>query len=226
MSCKNTQYSKVGIIPAAGKASRFNGNFKELLPAPDGRPLIAHAVERLSFCDEVFVVTSLEKYPIHKMALGESVHYVPQTGHELWGAMRSGYRAVDSAFYFMTMPDTYTSPDAFKPCLSTIHLSDFGMGLFTTNEPQRFGTVHNGYVCDKNPNVPVPARAWGVLAWSQKTACLWESLVLENYTRAINYGLGINYCVWSIPYYYDCGDIDSYIDFLNDVRGKQTKENA
>jgi CTP:molybdopterin cytidylyltransferase MocA len=98
--------SKVGIIPAAGKATRFGGLFKELLPLPNERLLLTEAVERLRFCDQIIVVTSNEKAEAHKAILPKDVIIQYQTGKELWGAIQTGFMRASADFYYMTMPDT------------------------------------------------------------------------------------------------------------------------
>ena len=209
--------SKVGIIPAAGKASRFGGLFKELLPLDNGRLLLTEAVERLRFCDRIVVVTSADKAAAHRAVLPNEVVIHYQTGTELWGAIQTGFMHESGDYYYMTMPDTWMNTDAFADS----PVNEFSMGCFKTNEPERFGVLENGFVTDKHAAAHKPATAWGVMAFSHEIADFWKDAQPGNYTSAINMALARGkWGLWEIGHYFDCANLDRYLDLLRYLKGK------
>jgi len=205
---------KMGIIPAAGKAKRFGGIPKELLPLPDGSTLLDHTIARLSFCDKIIIVSNNEKIAIHRKIVGERAEVIEQSGNEMYSAWITacGYCHADN--YYMTMPDTYLPDDVFDG----VGPATFSLGLFETNEPERFGIFANGNVVDKPVNAPVPSLAWGALQWSYATFMRWQEHNCETYTQAINDALTINHSTWSIKYYYDCANTIQYLKLLDEMR--------
>jgi hypothetical protein len=209
--------TNIGIIPAAGKSTRFGGLFKELLPLPDGRSLLEHAVDRLDFCDRIVVVTNFEKAEYHQRLLGKNrkVLLQQQMGKELWGAIRTAYNSVDGDRYFMTMPDTYIGQHAF----SDPPTDSFGLGYFITNEPNRFGILQDGFVTDKYQDARIPATAWGVLTWAKHICDLWNDREVEDYTQAINTAImNGDWGKWPIGEYWDIANMQRYMELLWHLR--------
>lgn len=209
--------SKIGIIPAAGRATRFCGLFKELLPLPNERLLLTEAVERLRFCDQIIVVTSNEKAEAHKAILPKDVIIQCQTGKELWGAIQTGFMRASADFYYMTMPDTWMETDAFADA----PVNEFSLGCFRTDEPERFGVLENGFVVDKHKNAKRPATAWGVWAFSHEIADFWKSAQPGDYTSAVNMALARGrWGLWEIGCYFDCANLERYLDLLGYLKGR------
>jgi len=209
---------KIGIIPAAGKSIRFGRIPKELLPLPDGRALIDHAIDRLSFCDRIVVITDSRKVAFHQAIVGGRVTMTYQEGNEMLGAWMTACSLYVGDRYYMTMPDTYIRADAFSGCP---HDTDFALGTFQTYEPERFGVLGEGGVIDKWEDAPVPATAWGVLTWSRRVYELWESKRVWDYTTAINTGLGYaGLHTWDIGEYHDCANAMHYGQLWDRLRGK------
>jgi len=204
----------VGIIPSGGHAVRFGGIPKELLPLPDGYTLLDHAIERVSFCDKVIVVSNDEKIALHRAIVGDRAEVIPQYGHEMYGAWLTACEHVHADRYYMTMPDTYMEDNVFDK----LHLSHFSVGLFETNEPERFGVFLSSSVIDKPTNAPIPSLAWGVLQWSSATLNRWREYGCETYTQAINLALDYSYNTWRITKYYDCADVKQYYRLLDEMR--------
>ena len=203
--------SKVGIIPAAGKAARFGGLYKELLPLPDGKSMIEHAVDRLKFCDRIVVITNCHKFHLHQELLGDRVILLNQQGYELWGAIRTAYNHFDADRYYFTMPDTYMRDDVF------LNMPDasFSFGYFMTNEPERFGVFQDGKVTDKFGDAVIPAMAWGVLSWAKHISDMWNDKRVESYTDAINLAIALDdWDKWPIGDYYDCANMQRYMELL------------
>ena len=209
---------RIGIIPAAGRAIRFGRIPKELLPLPDGRALIDHAIDRLSFCDRVVVVTNSRKEPFHNAIVGGRVTLVYQQGNEMLGAWLTACGLYRADHYYMTMPDTYIKRDAFADCP---HDKDFTLGVFETFEPARFGVIEDGLVHDKHKAAATPATAWGALAWSDDIYRLWLDKKVWDYTVAINEALkcaGLH--TWQIGEYHDCADAYRYGQLWDVLRGR------
>jgi hypothetical protein len=210
--------SRIGIIPSAGQATRFGGIPKELLPLPDGRPLLAHAVERLAFCDRVVVVSNPIKVPLHREHAQGQITLMNQRGDGMWGAIYSAMNAYDGDQYYMTMPDTWLQPDAF----AGVPECDFAYGYFLTREPERFGVLHQGRFIDKPKALATPAVAWTVLTWSKRTRDLWNEAKVEDYTPAINLALDeVKNGHWVVGPYFDCADMSRYMELLDYLRGKK-----
>jgi hypothetical protein len=211
----------LGIIPAAGKAKRFVGIAKELLPLPDGRSLLEHAVDRLAFCDKIVIVTNTQKWQshmdvLHRLPNNKKVELITQEGDELMGAIRTAYLHFDALHYHMTMPDTWCVDNAFEKRPD----ASFSYGYFLTSEPERFGCLVDGYMVDKQPAKVMPSVAWGILSWARHINYLWEERRVEDYTQAINVALANGDCKsWPIGAYYDCADMKRYVELLNYLQG-------
>ena len=204
----------IGIIPAGGHAKRFGSIPKELLPLPDGCTLLGHAIMRLSFCDKVVIVSNDEKIALHREIVGERAEVVKQSGNEMYGAWITACEHSPADNYYMTMPDTYMPDDVFDG----VEPATFSMGLFETNEPERFGVFANGNVIDKPTNAPVPSLAWGALQWSYATFMRWQEHDCKTYTQAINDVLTGIFSTWNIKYYYDCANTIQYLKLLDEMR--------
>lgn len=200
---------KVGIIPAAGKAERFGGIFKELLPARDGVSFINHAVDRLRLvCDLVVVVTNKDKAQSHIQNI-KGVIFIEQDNElNLLGAVQSALK-IEAERYFFTMPDTYMRRDVFIDA----PLMGLSLGIFQTYNPERFGCLVDGLIIDKSPHIESPAPAWGVLSWRGE----WRSnfFYTDNFTNAINgiiKATGVS--TWDIGYYSDMATVKDYIEYM------------
>lgn len=198
---------KLGIIPAAGKSTRFGSILKELLPLPNGQSFLKEAVSRLEFCDDIILVTNRSKIQAHEAELGGRVIYIVQDGdNDILSAIKSALR-LKADYYFFTMPDTYLDRDTF----SHYKYSHFGMGLFQTNNPERFGCLVDGKIINKQPRVITSCQAWGVMAWSHMIGDFWAAWDFANYTEAINHAIraaGLE--TWKINNYHDNASVADY----------------
>ncbi len=233
---------KLGVVPAAGVASRFGGTRKELLPISNGEAVIDRAMQALGRAtDAILVVTSQDKLPILAQYLdgqqyGAPVFYAIQGGgNDIMGAILT---ALDfpAERYLFAMPDTIIEDDAF----STYPSTDFSMGLFETDTPERFGVLHERRIVNKYPGshfypTPGPYQAWGVLSWSQKCAVYWQELAERyslgtgiggdelSYTTAINWAIerfGLSH--WQMGSYRDMADISEYQAYWRDLEREWT----
>jgi hypothetical protein len=205
--------SRLGILPAAGKADRWGGYPKELLPISNDHTFLSRAVDllRSSGCDHVLVITNPAKIHLHAYHLKhwKDVLFAIQQGEEMWGAMATAIDTPADEYCFM-MPDTYVSTPAFPVSLD----GEFGLGVFQTEEPERFGVLREGRVVNKQPSSK-PARAWGVLAWSSQVAQRWRENDYPDYTAAINDAIkAFGYSIWELDFYFDIGSMKHYAEFL------------
>lgn len=204
---------RLGVIPAAGKADRWGGYPKELLPISSDHTFMSRAVDSLLMCgcDQVMVVTNPAKIHLHAYHLRDwaKVLFSIQQGDEMWGAMTTALNTPAEEYYFM-MPDTYLPDRPFPQSLE----ADFGVGVFLTEQPERFGVLRGKKVVNKQPS-ETPGLAWGVLAWSKAVASSWKSKSYGDYTSAINGAIqDFSFSQWHLAYYYDIGSMDHYADFL------------
>ena len=198
----------LGVIPAAGSATRFGGILKELLPLPNGNSLLREAINRLDmFCDATVIVTTPEKIQAHAKEAGIRAIYAIQEGdNDIWSAIRTAI-SIPADTYLFTMPDTYLDRHTFVSYKG----GEFGMGLFVTDKPERFGCLVDGKVVNKAKNVLTPAHAWGVLAWTSLVADMWREGIYADYTDAINAAIEeFGAETWKIGLYYDNASLADY----------------
>jgi len=204
---------RLGILPAAGKAERWGGYPKELLPISQGDTLLSRSLRSLQLCgcDNVLVVTNPSKSQLHAYHLRQcgSVLFAIQQGEELWGAISTAIQ-IPADEYYLVMPDTYVPMKPLPPILG----ESFTLGLFETTEPERFGAIREDRIVDKLPG-EIPCLAWGTLAWKRAVADYWQTMGYSGHTEAINDAMSVfGYGTWSLEYYYDIGSMDRYRELL------------
>jgi len=204
---------RLGIIPAAGKADRWGGYPKELLPISSDHTFMSRAVDSLLMCgcDLVMVVTNPAKIHLHSYHLKEKndLVFVNQQGEELWGAIKTAVSYPADEYFFM-MPDTYVPPLPFPRSLK----EEFSMGLFATSEPESFGMVVDGQIIDKQLSVAA-GFAWGALAWKQTVVQFWSDKSYPSHTEAFNDAIAtFGYGEWFLDYFFDIGSMRRYAEFL------------
>lgn len=211
---------KLGIIPAAGKAQRFGGVLKEMLPVSDGATLIKRTLTALNNggCDMSLLITSREKMQAHAQHLEDwPVYYVIQSGHkDIWSAIIESL-PIHGKVNLFAMPDTFFPMDIFKDFMQ----GDFVMGAFETTMPERFGVLTENGIVNKRQLPPGTYRAWGVIGWTDKVAQYWIEHVdqIETYTQALNMAMAeFGYHVKPMAYYYD---LAAWADYQKFVRGEK-----
>jgi hypothetical protein len=196
----------LGILPAAGNATRFGGIYKELLPIGE-KCILERAVETLAMCDEILLVTNQEKIGEQARVLGPAVRYAIQEGDNgMWSAIEESFYIQAECYYFM-MPDCVVG-DFWRPMRDNYK---FTMGIFETNTPERFGVIQDGRIIDKDPSLEKPATAWGVLSWRREVVDFWESAEVTDYTEAFNQAMeAFGYDTFLLEYYYDMASFEDY----------------
>lgn len=208
----------LGIVPAAGKAARFGGTYKEMLPISNDQTLIKRVVQSMSRTSSILIVTSKHKNGVHQEHLSTSntIGRI-QTGEGLWSAILEGL-AFEAEHYYFAMPDTYYNADAFTHPTK----ADFSIWTHQTYTPDRFGMIVYGKIIDKPDTWEdiLPSAAWGLLSWSKAVRDFWLDNVsdITTHTQAFNMAI----CEFSteffdLDYYYDIASWDDYQRLVKDV---------
>jgi hypothetical protein len=203
-----------GLIPAAGKAERFGGVMKELLPISEGRALINRTYDALinGGCSDILIVTSLSKISAIAATLPGCTYRI-QAGQTLWSAILESLDTEARRTCF-AMPDTYFPEDAFERDFP----AELTLGVFHTDKPERFGMVRDRYIVDKMAGDP--GQAWGVAVWSELVSRLWlkHSAQINNFTDALNLAIHkYGYETFDLEYYFDAANMDGYKEIINHV---------
>lgn len=178
----------LGIIPAAGNATRFGGAPKFLLPIPsekgqldsnDENPqtlIRAHADMQSSFCDEVVIVTRPEWYSLiadQVSGLGNVTVFAAETksiSHTLLVARAMG-NIEDTSFssFFVSLPDTYFKFDVLQEKVREIGDREVSMEMFCwASSPEskgRFGEVKIDELGQIVAHIDKPANPTYGLYW-------------------------------------------------------------
>lgn len=212
----------LGVIPAAGRATRFGGVFKELLPIGDGDYLLLNALRqaRALGADELAVVTRPDKADTHHRFLKSHDETRPvlltqQDDADLWGAIRTTFPLRSDSV--LVMPDT-----VFSRYESIPEGCDLAFGTFLTDEPERFSVLYEERIRTKLP----PARpgqrhwmAWGSVYWSARVVEFWRAAHYEHYDRAFEDAMRVfGWQQFAIAGYQDLGTWDSYSRFVKEAR--------
>jgi hypothetical protein len=206
---------RLGIIPAAGRATRFQGVMKEMLPTPIG-PLILHACAsmRVAKVNDILIVTNAEKIGALAGLLPGCLFAIQRGSKDAWSAIVESFR-FDAGRYFYAMPDTIIPPDVFD----RVYYYDFMLGLFDCVQPSKFGVLRGNQIIDKQEG-NLPCQAWGVAVWSCNVVNFWRSHIdeIETHTQAFNMAMDkFGFDTFKLDYYYDCGTFEDYREVLAHV---------
>jgi hypothetical protein len=214
----------LAIIPAGGRAERFGGIFKELLPIGEREYLLSSAIERSAKlgADRFLVVSNADKAAAHANFVqtrlaGYNVTLTVRRAcdTELWAGLRPTLPLCAES-NLLVFPDTvFETSDSIPAC-------DFALGLFETAEPWRFGVLADGQIRDKDASLRGSHRAYGCVYWSAAVARDWwirdRARAYESHTEAFNEAMRVfGYRTFVISSYYDLGNWASYQAF---VRGQ------
>lgn len=217
------------IIPSAGKATRFGGTLKELLPInPTDTPMlraIQNAVLGMN-ADELMIITNAAKvqdhmnYVMQHAMYNLPISYRMQTfGKDLWGAIQSGFNWNQPTDGGLVLPDTIT----FVPELGEV-TAPITFGTFWTQEPERFsvlieGTIRTKEIAKEQDVLERLAgyKAWGTVLWNAEVANYWmnEAPEYDHYDDAFRDAMQrFGYSTFELPYYYDVGTFSKYVEYL------------
>jgi len=210
------------ILPAGGRAERFDGIYKELLPIGESDFLLSAAIRRASAlgADRALVISSRDKHSTHTQFLARhaSAYAVElsvrsEQDEHLWAALR---RAIptDEAGLLM-LPDTTWTCDARIP-----EGADLAFGVFTTDEPHRFSLVHDRRILTKPTGLAGRWNAWGCVYWSARVAGFWQREERRHgeypeYDRAFEAAMAeFGHETFPIGDYHDLGTWAAYAAFM------------
>lgn len=206
------------VIPAAGKATRFNGIPKELLPIGPNNCGLTNAVRlanQIGHCSPV-VVTNREKSDIHRRILVEhnlDASIVVEHDHDcdMWGSVLQGIDPLRQGG--VIMPDTIPVIDP------SLHVAaPLVFGCFVANEPYRFSCLDlSGQVPTilTKPRIAHPMLAWGVVAWDEITANLFLTARDRHFDRAFESVMRTRgFGIVMLQSYSDVGAFDHYKNYL------------
>lgn len=205
----------LGVVPAGGKAERFNGYFKEMLPIQNGTVLLDRAIEslRIGGADVILVLTTPGKIALHAQHLGPGVDYRIRDSENLWETLGAIFSyGADRILY--AQPDTFYPVDIFsRPWMKGGSLS---FGCFKTRSPERFGVLLADSIVDKEPLPAGEYTAWGVISWSRSISDFFKEGGFSTQAEALNKAFQ-RYGATTVPmeYYYDMANWDHYLEFLS-----------
>ena len=218
----------IGILPCAGRAERFNGLPKYLLPCPEGYLLERH-VRQMKAVAGVRIGCSDETEAILKPKFWEEVFWAEnvETMTQTVLSMRYG----DNDNIVFGMPDSFlhTEGNLYEAMNSILENSDTDLlvGCFhpRPNQWQQGGMVvfEQGdciqAVIDKPEEYPPHSYIWGVMAWRPR---FWECLepdmphVGYGIMKAVEKGLKVNAVLFKGDFY-DCGSPTRYFECIRNV---------
>ena len=210
--------TRLGIVPAGGRAERFGGAFKELLPAGEATLLSRTlGVLRAGAANPIVVLTTPDKAAAHMRSLGGLHGVCLMQSHEVLFKSILQACEIPASWYLFAMPDTLLPEETFYRKLE----GDFMLGLFKTAEPERFGVWGGTGINDKDLRLKGTTQwAWGVAAWSRRVVDFWMSLgeVARNHTVAFNLAMTRFGCgTFELPFYYDMASWSDYQRLVSDV---------
>lgn len=211
------------IIPSAGRATRFGGTLKELLPINETETPMFRAIQNAVLgmnADEIVLITSTEKISEHVKYIDKNIPYgipisyrIQNNAQDLWGAILTG---IDwNSDGGLVMPDTVTF---INPEYTTAPIA---FGVFWTQEPNRFSILSNGTIYTKRPildDIRVHSKAWGTVEWGVEVAQYWQQTdEYAHYDDAFRDAMErFGYATYDLPYYYDLGSFKAYTDYIKE----------
>lgn len=203
--------TRIGIIPAAGSATRYGGVLKELLPVESDTVMMDFAVNAMKKggCDQIVCVTSTRKIAQISDRFPHLLYTIQVTGQDIWGAIFAGLM-VEADEYCFAMPDTVIPEHAFDLYMG----APFMLGCFDTDMCERFGMVRDGFIVNKKPGEL--GQAWGTLMWTKQVRDWWLNYGdLSSYTNAFNLAMRtFGYKTYDLEYYHDIASFEDYRTLL------------
>lgn len=219
------------IIPAAGKATRFGGIPKFLLPISKDNFLINYHVNELSFKGydvKKVVAVSKENYQtLKRLDLNAELICVDtSTMNETVLKIISEYSEYEN--YIFTMPDTYFKDSNIGSEMCKKFFLEKNVctaGLFKIQEFQK-GKLGQCNIKDKYIIELIDKKidcdfenAWGLIMWNKeinKFISKEDESIGFIINKAINEKYNISY-VLGEGIYYDCGTFDEYKNLLTSI---------
>lgn len=217
----------IAIIPAGGKAVRFDGLPKFMLPAPSGGTLMSVLLDRMTAAAPrkiVIAATNGNKRVLRPYADRATIFdaITPTMTHAVMLARDDLHMDENT---LMGMPDTFfDGDDVFQKLALRVNYADVVVAVWRCRENQQGqgGQClvvesdegwHIEHVVDKDPDCDY-GYIWGALAWRP---VFWDFLdasmphVGYGLQPAIDAGLDVRAVVMNGDYY-DCGTAERYFE--------------
>jgi hypothetical protein len=206
---------KLGIIPAAGKASRFDNIYKEFLPHNQGQTMIQRVASAMYNMDVIQVITNQEKIQFHANHLNKIdnvVFSLQKQNLDIWGA-------IIESFPLAARHNVFAMPDTCFPSkiIDDVIEDHFSIGYFETEKPERYGVLTENGIVNKTAMPPGKYSAWGVLCWSAAVVDFWLKDIdnIKTYTQAFNRAIDkFGFKLHKMDYYYDFASLKDYTDYM------------
>jgi hypothetical protein len=146
-------------------------------------------------------------------------YVIQQEQSDIWGAIKESFPYSEDVNIF-AMPDTLFDKTAFRRQLESRPLVPFNLGVFSTQQPERFGVLVNGKVINKTPLPTASYSAWGAMIWNKAVIESWLQNDPGDYTNAINQAIeNFGYDAFDLNYYYDFSTWSDYKRWLAESSG-------
>lgn len=179
---------KIGLIPAAGLATRMGIDTPKELVEFNGRPIIDYTIMNLKNIGikDIVVVIRKDKESIqaHVNNVFSDLNfiYVYQTGKigNLIDAIKTAYDEIKGKTVYFGFPDTIMDTNPFDTDIFT----DLQLLCFRADYPQCFGTVLSDCTIEDKPKEPKTDMCWGAIIWSKN----FTEIIMEHddFTKALN----------------------------------------
>lgn len=210
------------ILPAGGRAERFDGIYKELLPIGPRDFLLSAAIRRAHALgsERALVISNEAKRSTHERFLARhaaefDVELTVRSEHDedLWTALSREIPLEEASF--LVLPDTSWRCHGRIPAGA-----DIAFGVFETDEPYRFSLIHDGRILTKPTDATGTWQAWGCVYWSARVARFWREHqaghgAYDHYDRAFEHAMQeFGHETFPILDYRDMGNWDAYASFM------------
>lgn len=226
---------RVGLLPAAGTATRMGGLPKFLLPISDAHQcLLTYHVELMApHVDRILIPTRNEWVSLlESFELGPHVHIIPMHTATMAETVKKTLAGVDYDRCVLGMPDTFFV--AGNPYQELLELSsgEVSVAVFRTGPDQvgKVGSVRvepDGTVvdhADKDPSRDF-GHHWGVMEFTPRVESFLDPEATTGgylITEALNRSLPV--VGYRADYrYYDCGTFSEYLQCLADVNASSRR---
>lgn len=218
----------IGLMPAAGYATRLQGLPKQLLPVGETTLLGRMTAQMVDGgANRVYAIANSRNWGILSTCAPDGLDVHMHNSRTMAETVLEGRKLAGSEPVLFGMPDTYVQePGVFGIIAEMVQEADLVVGMFETRPEQRssLGMVApwgvRPRVIDK-PTDPGPLQyAWGILAWN---APFWDFIKKEmnHVGDAINPWEAVHpdrtVFVLLPGLYWDCGTFEEYAHLIGSV---------
>jgi hypothetical protein len=203
---------KIGIMPAGGKARRWNGYPKEMLPIGASWTLLDRMIllQQRALVDQIYLVSSQAKYDLHKWWINDHRKWPNVSillADSVQDSILNGINANGEADFIFSMPDTLTDIPLFPEELE----APLVLGAFHTTQSHRFGMIRGDGIVDKEEGPD--GEAWGAFMFNNEVARFWRrNAPFVDHTAMLNAAMNAyDWTTWRIEKYLDVASFKDYL---------------